>query len=59
MGCDEHEEEIKRGVWVELGRGTRSGRNLILKPNHYIVAGALLVFKDNNLQHLRYNIIMF
>ena len=28
-------------------------------PNHYIVAGALLVFKDNNLQHLRYNIIMF
>ena len=27
------------GVWVEKGRGTRTGRNLILKPNRYIVAG--------------------
>ena len=29
-------------VWVEKGRGTRTGRNVILKPHRYIVSGLFL-----------------
>ena len=30
-------------LWVKKGGGTRTGKNVILKPNRYIVAGLLVV----------------
>ena len=41
MGSNGHEGGWKGLTWgvAEKCRGTRTGRNLILKPNRYIVAG--------------------
>ena len=43
IGSGGHEEgpesvDSECGLWVEQGKGT--GRNKVLKPNHYIVAKA-------------------
>ena len=44
-GSDGHKGGME-GVdqWLEKGKGTRTGRNVILKPNHYILLGLSLYF---------------
>ena len=38
LECDRHEEGMEGAdLWAKKGGGTRTGKNVILKPNRYII----------------------